>query len=83
MCQDQEGFRVMVREINSPVQVDTCLARLKNLQRDNRTEYISSGAAMEARVEEEASIESRVIKKLVKLPKLKTVWLGTGDVHLE
>lgn len=66
-------LRVLVREIKSPNQVDACLARLKDLRRDN-------GIEPQGRV---GSIEICVVKKLTQLPMLKTVWLGTGDVHLD
>ncbi|KAF8932072.1 hypothetical protein BGZ47_011572 [Haplosporangium gracile] len=72
-CQDLEVLRVVMREIKCPDQVDACLAQLKNLR---------SGKGIASK-EGDGLIGDTVIKKLIKLQKLKTVWLGTGDVHLD
>ncbi|KAF8946860.1 hypothetical protein BGZ47_011099 [Haplosporangium gracile] len=72
-CQGLETLRVGIQGLDD---VDTCLTKLKTLR--NNTTWQSSG---QVKIDGE-TIGDRVIKRLVTLYRLKTVWLGTKDVYL-
>ncbi|KAG9061626.1 hypothetical protein KI688_007207 [Linnemannia hyalina] len=72
-CQDLESLHVKVQGLD---EVDACLTKIKALRNSNA--WRSSGQ-MEV---EGVGIGDRVIKSLIGLCCLKTVWLGTKVVYL-
>lgn len=72
-CQDLETLCVKVQGLDD---VDACLTKIMALR--NSTTWRSSG---QVEIEGEG-IGDRVIKRLIGLRRLKTVWLGTKDVYL-